>query len=140
MPPCGAPSATLTAGSLCLFHRRWPRRLSTAFASSPSMPVAPYRTSLAASLSRSMATRHFPRSDEIVRRLADPDGVYGMPTDAIPSMLVTGGADAVAARVDGWANLGAERVVFTIAAGDWHRQVELLASAVQDSAPGGLQR
>jgi alkanesulfonate monooxygenase SsuD/methylene tetrahydromethanopterin reductase-like flavin-dependent oxidoreductase (luciferase family) len=81
-----------------------------------------------------------PALDEIVKRLADPDGVYGMPTDAIPSMLVTGGADAVAARVDGWANLGAERVVFTIAAGDWHRQVELLASAFHDSALGGLQR
>ncbi len=81
-----------------------------------------------------------PALDEIVRRVADPDGVYGMPTDAIPSMLVTGGADAVAARVDGWANLGAERVVFTIAAGDWHRQVELVASAVQDWAPGGPQR
>ena len=70
-----------------------------------------------------------PSRDEIVRRLADPDGVYGMPADAIPSILVTG-ADAVNERVAGWGALGADRVVFTLAAGDWHRQAELLADAL----------
>ena len=78
-----------------------------------------------------MATLRFPRWTRSSGGSPIRDGVYGMPTDAIPSMLVTGGADAVAARVDGWADLGAERVVFTIAAGDWHRQAELLAAAVQ---------
>ena len=70
-----------------------------------------------------------PARDEIVRRLADPDGVYGMPVDAIPSILVLGGADDVRERVAGWAAIGAERVVFTLVAGDWHRQAELLAEA-----------
>jgi alkanesulfonate monooxygenase SsuD/methylene tetrahydromethanopterin reductase-like flavin-dependent oxidoreductase (luciferase family) len=70
-----------------------------------------------------------PARDEIVRRLADPDGVYGMPRDAIPAILITGGADDVRERVAGWAAIGAERVVFTLAAGDWHRQAELLAEA-----------
>jgi alkanesulfonate monooxygenase SsuD/methylene tetrahydromethanopterin reductase-like flavin-dependent oxidoreductase (luciferase family) len=73
-----------------------------------------------------------PGRDEIVRRLADPDGVYGMPADAIPSILVTGGADAVNERVAGWGALGADRVVFTLAAGDWHRQAELLADALSN--------
>lgn len=70
-----------------------------------------------------------PVRDEIVRRLADPDGVYGMPVDAIPSILVSGGPEVVRERVTGWAGIGAERVVFTLVAGDWHRQAELLAEA-----------
>ena len=70
-----------------------------------------------------------PARDEILRRLADPDGVYGMPADAIPSILVSGGVEAVRERVAGWAAIGAERVVFTLVAGDWHRQAELLAEA-----------
>lgn len=71
-----------------------------------------------------------PAHGEIVRRLSDPDGVYGMPPDVIDSVLVTGGADEVGERIAGWAALGADRVVFTLAAGDWHRQAELLAAAV----------
>ena len=71
-----------------------------------------------------------PTRDEIVRQLTDPDGVFGMPAEAIPSLLVTGNADAVVERVAGWAALGADRVVFTLAAGVWHRQAELLADAL----------
>ena len=126
------PSATPTAGSRCLLHRRWPRRLSTAFAKfafDAGRAVPNVTGSIVVALDGDPA---LPALDEIVGLLADPNGVYGMPTEAIPSTLVTGGADAVAAHVDGWANLGAERVVFTIAAGDWHQQIELLASAVQD--------
>ncbi len=52
-----------------------------------------------------------------------------MPVDAIPSILVSGGPDVVRERVAGWAAIGAERVVFTLVAGDWHRQAELLAEA-----------
>ena len=66
----------------------------------------------------------------LVRALSDPDGVYGMPADAVPDILVIGGPDAVAERIGGWSALGAERVVFTLAAGNWFRQAELLASAV----------
>jgi hypothetical protein len=39
-------------------------------------------------------------------------------------------ADALATRVDGWAQLGAERVVLTLAGGDWFRQAELAAEAL----------
>jgi len=70
-----------------------------------------------------------PDLDEMVRRMSDPDGLYGMPAEAVPDVLVTGGPDRIAERIDQLADLGAERVVVTLAAGDWFRQAELLAEA-----------
>ena len=70
-----------------------------------------------------------PGPDELVRRLSNPDGVYGMPADAVPEILVTGGPVRVAERIAALGDLGAERVVVTLAAGDWYRQAELLAEA-----------
>lgn len=75
-----------------------------------------------------------PTDDEIVRQLADPDGVYGMPAEAIPSMLVTT-ADQLVERVQEWTALGAERVVFTLAAGDWEAQATLLRDALRRLGP-----
>ncbi len=63
------------------------------------------------------------------RRLTDPDGMFGVPSEAVPTMLLHGGPDDVAARFAGLAAIGAERVVVTLAAGDWFRQAELLAEA-----------
>jgi alkanesulfonate monooxygenase SsuD/methylene tetrahydromethanopterin reductase-like flavin-dependent oxidoreductase (luciferase family) len=74
--------------------------------------------------------RDLPGPDELVRRLSDPDGMYGMPAEAVPEILVTGGPAAVAERLAALTELGAERVVVTLAAGDWFRQAELLAEAV----------
>ena len=68
-------------------------------------------------------------SDGVVDRLTDPDGLFGMPADAVDSVLVRD-ADALATRVDGWAQLGAERVVLTLAGDDWFRQAELAAEAL----------
>jgi alkanesulfonate monooxygenase SsuD/methylene tetrahydromethanopterin reductase-like flavin-dependent oxidoreductase (luciferase family) len=65
----------------------------------------------------------------LVRKVSDPDGLFGMPAEVVPDMVVTGGPAAVADRIDGWAAVGAERVVVTLAAGDWFRQAELLAEA-----------
>jgi alkanesulfonate monooxygenase SsuD/methylene tetrahydromethanopterin reductase-like flavin-dependent oxidoreductase (luciferase family) len=70
-----------------------------------------------------------PPPGELVRLLADPDGRYGMPADLVPELLVTDGA-AAADRVAGLAALGAERVVLTLAAGDWFRQADLAAAAL----------
>jgi alkanesulfonate monooxygenase SsuD/methylene tetrahydromethanopterin reductase-like flavin-dependent oxidoreductase (luciferase family) len=70
-----------------------------------------------------------PGLDELTRRLTDPDGLYGMPAEGVPDVLVTGGPDDAAQRLQDWADLGAERVVITVAAGSWHRQAELLAGA-----------
>jgi len=71
-----------------------------------------------------------PDRDGLVRRLSDPDGMYGMPAEAVPDILVTGGPEAVARRIADLAAIGAERIVFTLAAGSWPRQAELLAEAV----------
>jgi alkanesulfonate monooxygenase SsuD/methylene tetrahydromethanopterin reductase-like flavin-dependent oxidoreductase (luciferase family) len=71
-----------------------------------------------------------PDHDGLVRLLSDPDGVYGIPADAAPDMIVTGGPTAVAERITALGALGAQRVVFTLAAGTWARQAELLAEAV----------
>lgn len=68
-----------------------------------------------------------PDCEGLLRRLSDPDGVYGMPADAVPEILVTGGPSVVAERIAGLAALGAGEVVVTLAGGDWFRQAELLA-------------
>jgi hypothetical protein len=71
-----------------------------------------------------------PSPDELTRRLSDPDGIYAIPADQIQKMLVNGPPQAVAARLDEWRRLGARRVVVSIVAGDWQRQVELLRTAL----------
>jgi alkanesulfonate monooxygenase SsuD/methylene tetrahydromethanopterin reductase-like flavin-dependent oxidoreductase (luciferase family) len=70
-----------------------------------------------------------PDRDGLVRKLSDPDGIYGMPAGAVPDILVTGGPPAVAERISALRAVGAERVVVTLAAGHWSRQAELLAEA-----------
>jgi alkanesulfonate monooxygenase SsuD/methylene tetrahydromethanopterin reductase-like flavin-dependent oxidoreductase (luciferase family) len=70
-----------------------------------------------------------PDKDELVHRLTDPDGMFGIPAEGVPDVLVTGGPAAVAERIDSLAELGIERVVATVAGGDWFHQVELLAEA-----------
>jgi alkanesulfonate monooxygenase SsuD/methylene tetrahydromethanopterin reductase-like flavin-dependent oxidoreductase (luciferase family) len=70
-----------------------------------------------------------PDHDGLVRALTDPDGMFGMPADAVPGTLTLGGPAEVAARIAEYGEAGAERVVVTLAAGDWARQAELLAEA-----------
>jgi alkanesulfonate monooxygenase SsuD/methylene tetrahydromethanopterin reductase-like flavin-dependent oxidoreductase (luciferase family) len=70
-----------------------------------------------------------PDHGTLVGLLSDPDGMYGIPADQISSVLVTGGPDQVAGHLAALAEAGADRVVVSIAAGDWHRQTELLAEA-----------
>src|SRR5262245_10856715 len=72
-----------------------------------------------------------PSRDQLVRALSDPDGLFGIPAEAVPDMLVTGGPEVVAARLAGLAEVGAERVVVTLTAGHWFRQAELLAEAAR---------
>jgi hypothetical protein len=73
--------------------------------------------------------RALPDPDGLVRRLVDPDGMFGMPAEAVGDMVVTGGPDAVAERLAGLGAVGAAEVVVTLVAGDWFRQAELLAEA-----------
>jgi alkanesulfonate monooxygenase SsuD/methylene tetrahydromethanopterin reductase-like flavin-dependent oxidoreductase (luciferase family) len=70
-----------------------------------------------------------PDHDTLVRMLTDPAGPFGMPADLVPQILVTGGTDEVAARLADYAASGAERLVASFAAGDWHRQADLVAEA-----------
>ena len=70
-----------------------------------------------------------PDHDGLVRVLTDPDGMFGMPADAVSSTLTLGSPADVAARMAEYGEAGAERVVVTLAAGEWRRQAELLAEA-----------
>ena len=70
-----------------------------------------------------------PDHDGLVRTLTETDGVFGMPADQVADMLVTGGPAEIATHLKEYAVAGAERVVVSFAAGDWRRQVELLAEA-----------
>ena len=70
-----------------------------------------------------------PGDDELTRVLTDPDGVYGMPAEAVGEVVVRGGPATVAARLAALGEAGADRVVVSLAAGDWYRQVELLGEA-----------
>jgi alkanesulfonate monooxygenase SsuD/methylene tetrahydromethanopterin reductase-like flavin-dependent oxidoreductase (luciferase family) len=70
-----------------------------------------------------------PGRDALIHKLVDPDGMFGMPAEAVPDMVVTGGPDAVAERLAGLGAVGAAEVVVTLVAGDWFRQAELLAEA-----------
>jgi alkanesulfonate monooxygenase SsuD/methylene tetrahydromethanopterin reductase-like flavin-dependent oxidoreductase (luciferase family) len=70
-----------------------------------------------------------PDPDGLARLLTDPDGLYGMPAGAVPHAIVRGRPEVVAERIHALGALGAERVVVTLAAGDWRRQLDLLAQA-----------
>jgi alkanesulfonate monooxygenase SsuD/methylene tetrahydromethanopterin reductase-like flavin-dependent oxidoreductase (luciferase family) len=66
---------------------------------------------------------------DIAARLTNPDGVFAMPAEAVDTMLVRGKPRVVAERLAALGAAGVDRVVLSSAAGDWHRQVELLAEA-----------
>ena len=53
-----------------------------------------------------------------------------MPAEAVDDAVVRGGPEVAAAHIAALAEAGAHRVVVTVAAGDWHRQADLLAEAV----------
>jgi len=81
-----------------------------------------------------------PDFDGLVRKLSDPDGIYGMPAEDVPDILVTGGPAAIAERLDAMRAIGAERIVVTLAAGRWERQAELLAESIALCDPGPASR
>lgn len=70
-----------------------------------------------------------PGPDELTRRLTDPDGMFGIPADQVPAVLHSGPPSQIAARLAEQGGYGAERVVISVAAGDWFRQLELVAQA-----------
>ena len=73
--------------------------------------------------------RALPTRIEIMQRMIDPDGLYGVPAALVDQFLLYGEPDEIAERLQAYGDAGAARVVVTFAAGDWHRQAELLANA-----------
>jgi alkanesulfonate monooxygenase SsuD/methylene tetrahydromethanopterin reductase-like flavin-dependent oxidoreductase (luciferase family) len=71
-----------------------------------------------------------PDADGVRALLTDPRGRFGMPAEAADDVVVRGGPALVAEHLGALAEAGARRVVVTVAAGDWHRQADLLAEAV----------
>lgn len=71
-----------------------------------------------------------PDQEAIRGLLSDPRGRFGMPAEAADEVVVRGTPATVAEHVAALAEAGADRVVVTVAAGDWHRQAALLAEAV----------
>ncbi|RNL82538.1 LLM class flavin-dependent oxidoreductase [Halostreptopolyspora alba] len=70
-----------------------------------------------------------PEDAALRRSLSDPKGMFGIPTGHVDSVLTGGDPPAIAAHLATLADQGVERVVVTLAAGDWFRQAELLAEA-----------
>jgi alkanesulfonate monooxygenase SsuD/methylene tetrahydromethanopterin reductase-like flavin-dependent oxidoreductase (luciferase family) len=91
-----------------------------------SRPTRPLIASVVAALGGDPA---LPTHEAIVRSLTDPDGMFGAPPDVAEAMLFEGSPAALAEHVEQLAAAGASSVAVTIGAGDWYRQVELLADA-----------
>jgi alkanesulfonate monooxygenase SsuD/methylene tetrahydromethanopterin reductase-like flavin-dependent oxidoreductase (luciferase family) len=70
-----------------------------------------------------------PSRNEVLELITDPDGLYGAPAEVAEQFLLYGEPDEIVQRLQAYGDAGAARIVVTFAAGDWHRQAELLASA-----------
>jgi hypothetical protein len=66
---------------------------------------------------------------QVASLLTDVNGPYVMPAEQVSTIVMTGGPAAIAARLSEHAEVGVQRVVVTLPAGDWRRQAELLADA-----------
>src|ERR687891_596601 len=91
-----------------------------------SRPTPPVTAGMLTALTGDPA---LPDHDGLIRTLTDPDGVFGMPEDMIPTMLVSGGPAEIASRLAEYGDVGAERVVVSFPAGAWRRPGQLLAEA-----------
>jgi len=89
-------------------------------------PVPPVTASLMTAIT---GDPDLPARDEMTRRLTDPDGMFGIPAEYVPSVLHAGPPGEIAARLAEHAGRGVERVVISVAAGNWFRQAELVARA-----------
>lgn len=89
-------------------------------------PTPPTTGSLMAAITGDPA---LPDEAGLLRRMTDPDGMFGVPAEAVAGSVATGGPAEIAGRLHSVLDIGAKRVVVTLAAGDWFRQAELLAEA-----------
>jgi alkanesulfonate monooxygenase SsuD/methylene tetrahydromethanopterin reductase-like flavin-dependent oxidoreductase (luciferase family) len=70
-----------------------------------------------------------PDRDSLLDALTDPDGPFGIPAQAISQLLFEGAPAELAEHLAAYSRSGVERVVVSIAGGNWLRQAELLAEA-----------
>jgi alkanesulfonate monooxygenase SsuD/methylene tetrahydromethanopterin reductase-like flavin-dependent oxidoreductase (luciferase family) len=70
-----------------------------------------------------------PSPEVLTRRLTDPDGMFGIPGDQVAAVLHSGPPGQIAEILAEHFSHGADRVVISVAAGDWFRQAELAAEA-----------
>jgi alkanesulfonate monooxygenase SsuD/methylene tetrahydromethanopterin reductase-like flavin-dependent oxidoreductase (luciferase family) len=70
-----------------------------------------------------------PDTEGLRRRLTDPDGMFGIPPDQADNAVWRGGPAELAGVLTQYRQAGAQRVVVSVAAGDWFLQTELLADA-----------
>jgi alkanesulfonate monooxygenase SsuD/methylene tetrahydromethanopterin reductase-like flavin-dependent oxidoreductase (luciferase family) len=87
-------------------------------------PVPPITASLLGVVTDDPA---LPSRPQITAELTDPDGVFGMPPEAVDALLTAGDRDAIAGLLAEYGRVGASRVVVSVASGDWFRQAELIA-------------
>lgn len=73
-----------------------------------------------------------PGPDGLADVLTDPDGLFGMPPEVVPGVVARDVHELVE-TLETWRDVGAERVVLTVAAGDWFRQAALVAEVVEPS-------
>jgi alkanesulfonate monooxygenase SsuD/methylene tetrahydromethanopterin reductase-like flavin-dependent oxidoreductase (luciferase family) len=71
-----------------------------------------------------------PGRGAVLRRVTGPDGLFAIPEATAEEMLVFGDVELVADHLRAYGDAGAARVAVTFPAGDWHRQADLLASAI----------
>jgi alkanesulfonate monooxygenase SsuD/methylene tetrahydromethanopterin reductase-like flavin-dependent oxidoreductase (luciferase family) len=77
-----------------------------------------------------------PDRDSLLEALTDPDGPFGIAAQAIPEMLLEGTPTQLAEHLAAYARSGVERVVVSVAGGDWLRQAALVADAYALSQRG----
>lgn len=63
-----------------------------------------------------------PGHHKLTRRLTDPDGRFAILADQIPAALHAGPPGQIAAHLAGQFGQGVERVVISVAAGNWFRR------------------
>jgi alkanesulfonate monooxygenase SsuD/methylene tetrahydromethanopterin reductase-like flavin-dependent oxidoreductase (luciferase family) len=89
-------------------------------------PAPPVTTSLMTAIA---GDPDLPGQDELTRGLTDPDGMFGIPADQVPAVLHNGPPAQIAELLAEHFSHGSERVVISVAAGNWFRQAELAAEA-----------
>ena len=89
-------------------------------------PAPPITTSVMVALDGDPSV---PDRETLISLLADPDGMFGVPSAQAPDSFLTGGPEVLADHLNRLAAAGTHRTIIQFVAGDWSRQTELAAEA-----------